>query len=230
MKNVRFALAGVAVFSGALLLSACSSSSDDGGNRDNTPTAPGSPAPISTPSPDETATTPAGTGGVTAAGTVLGIGDSAVIDYHTYVYPEDSLDPVLSDDAQLIRLTVTSIEDASLDDLPENADISGEPADELSVKFVRYEVRQAGPPVIDMSSRTIISDRMTLAGPDTSMFFDRHGDSDCVDQVLFGAGFNQGQTVEGCFMAVFLTANGMPDIEYSALLTDTEDNPIVWRP
>jgi hypothetical protein len=231
MKNIRFALAGVAVFSGALLLSSCSSSSpdDDGGNGDNTPTAQGSGAPISTPTPEESTTTPASSADITAAGTVLGIGDSAVIEYHTYSYPDDPSTPVLSADSQLIRLTVTSIEDATLADLPDNADVSGEPADELSVAVVRYEVKTAGPPIIDMTNRTIISDRLTLGDPDSFMFFDRNGASGCMDPVFFGAGFNQGQTVEGCFTVVYYTANGMPDIEYSALLTDTEGAPIVWR-
>lgn len=234
MKNLQFSLAGVAVFSGALLLSSCSgssSSSDGNGDTgDNTPGAQESPGQVSTPAPDETATTPADSGGVTAAGTVLDVGDSAVIEYHYYVYPDDTLDPALSDDAQLIRLTVTSVEDATLDDLPDNADISGEPADELSAAIVRYEVKPAGPPVIDMTSRTIISDRMSLGGSDTFMFFDRNGPSDCVDPIFFGAPFNQGATVEGCFVAVYYTVNGEPDIQYSAALTDTDGNPIAWRP
>lgn len=232
MKNVRFALAGVAVFSGALLLSACSGSDsgDDGGDGDTTPTAQGAPGPITTPAPDETATTPADSGGATAAGTVLGIGGSAIIEYHTYSYPDDPSNPVLSDDAQLLRLTVTSVEDATLADLPGNADVSGEPADELSVAFVRYEVKMGGPSVIDMTDRAIISDRMSLGGSDTFMFHDRNGATDCVDQFFFGEGFNMGKTVEGCFTAVYYTVDGMPDVQYSAALTDTEDDPIVWRP
>jgi len=87
-----------------------------------------------------------------------------------------------------------------------------------------------GPSVIDMTDRAIISDRMSLGGSDTFMFHDRNGVTDCVDQFFFGDGFNMGKTVEGCFTAVYYTANGMPDIQYSAALMDTEDNPIVWRP
>ncbi len=54
--------------------------------------------------------------------------------------------------------------------------------------------------------------------------------SGCTGRTALGASFDSGAKVTGCFLVVYQAGTVTPSIEQFVYRTDTELNPIVWKP
>lgn len=165
---------------------------------------------------------------LTDPGSVLAVGEDAVIGYHTLTL-DDSGRAVPSEEEQLIRVTITGTSASSLSSVPRSFRQTGADADAgpVSVIQVTWEAVKVGDSVISMASNGldfgtglngsyIASDPTAISG--------------CSGPVALGSGFDTGATVHGCFLVIYLQSTGAPPIELSVARTDLESDPITWLP
>ncbi len=170
-------------------------------------------------------------GDYTPPGSVLAIGDDAIVDYRIATFPDGLAgDPVTSPSGDLVmRVSVTSMTQASVDDLPEDTIITGATKDELGVVKVVYEVQAMGNPAFSMERRDVILD-FDPEGYNAFMFFDSQGKiKGCVNPSFLGTEFDAGKTVQGCFLVAYLKASGAPNMTFKPSETDLYTNPLVWK-
>jgi hypothetical protein len=219
----------------ALLLSGCSAKAaatvTSGPAEQPTGASTAAATPSVAAAPAAGANSSAALGDVTPPGTVLALGDTALVDYPIMTYPNGlDKDPVASDPgALLMKLTITSLAPASVDDLPSGTIITGTTEDKLSVVKVNYEAQATGTPAISMERRGLISD-FDPEGYNSFMFFDSQGEiPGCVNPSNLGTAFDGGEAVQGCFLVAYLTASGVPSITFKPYGGDLYTNPLVWN-
>lgn len=218
---------------GALVVSVGTVSGCGGGTpAEQTSTDQYTVTPVDTPDAEETtpAANQADVAEVTAPGTVLAVGDDAIVDYRIMTFPDGlDKDGVVSPSGDLMmRVSVTSVTNASVEDLPDDTIISGATEDELSVVQVTYEVQAIGTPAISMERRGISSD-FDPDGWNAYTFSDSQGEIvGCINPVNLGTAFDGGETVAGCFLLLYVTSEGLPNLTFKPANTDLYDNPLVW--
>ena len=165
---------------------------------------------------------------LTPPGTVLAVGQSALIGYHTLV-PDASGAVVSSKQEQAVHVTVTAISSGSMSQVPEAFRVTGADAgtENMSVKKVTWEAKIDGKSALALADQTL---NFTATGGGSYIVSDPSAVSGCKGPATLGAAFDSGSTVSGCFLVVYLAASGTPDVEFSVFRTPTEGNPIVWRP
>jgi hypothetical protein len=214
--TIRTSLAAAAAFASVALLSGCGGVSDVPTDTAAYPEYTLEPTETAPPNPD-----------LTPPGTVLSIGASALIGYHSLV-PDDSGNMVPSKAEQPIRVTVTDIKSASGSSVPTAFRMTGADADAgaTAVKRVTWEATIDGPSVISMVDQSL---NFTSGGAGSYMVSDPKAISGCPGPASLGAAFDSGSTVQGCFLIVYLTSAGAPSVNLSVFRTDWEANPIVWQ-
>jgi hypothetical protein len=165
---------------------------------------------------------------LTPPGTVLAVGESALIGYHTLV-PNASGAKVASKDEQPVHVTVTGVSSGSMSQVPEAFRLSGADAgtENMSVKKVTWEATIDGTSALALADQTL---NFTATGGGSYIVSDPSAISGCKGPATLGAAFDSGSTVKGCFLVVYLSASGTPDVELSVFRTPTEGNPIHWKP
>jgi hypothetical protein len=216
--KIRTSLAAAATVASVALLSACGGAGL---------AAPGTgPAyPSFTIQPSEKATI---NPNLTPPGTVLAVGQSALIGYHTLVAGASGA-MVASKVEQPVHVTVTGISSASLSQVPKASIVTGADAgtDQRSVKKVTWEATIDGASVLALANQTLTF--MASSGG-SYIVSDPNAISGCKGPATLGAAFDSGSTVTGCFLMVYLTATGTSNVELSVARTPTEGNPIAWKP
>ncbi len=164
---------------------------------------------------------------LTKPGTVLRVGQSAVIGYHTLV-PSDSGDTVAGKDEQLITVTVAKVEASSISAVPSKDRLKGADAGGISwdVKKVIWTAKIEGPSVISMAKNGL-EFRADGAG---AYIVSEPTLSGCPGRAALGSAFDKGETVSGCFLVVYQADTTTPSIEQFVYRTPTELDPIVWKP
>ncbi len=165
---------------------------------------------------------------LTPPGTVLAVGESALIGYHTLV-PDDAGAKVASKAEQPVHVTVTGVSSANLSQVPDAFRLTGADAgtESMSVKKVTWEA------TIDGTSQLALADQslnFAATGGGSYIVSDPSAISGCKGPATLGAAFDSGSKASGCFLVVYLTASGTPDVELSVFRTPTEGNPIHWKP
>ncbi len=228
MKIYNYLAVGALVASvGAL--SGCGGDTASEPTSDNQPTI----SPSASPDVDETTLTAdnaLASGDITAPGTVLAIGEDAIVDYRVMTFPNGlDQDGVLSPSGDLLmRVSVTSMTPAAFSDLPSGTIFTGATEDDLSVVAVRYEAQAVGTPAISMERRGIGSD-FDPEGWNAHRFSNSRGEiAGCINPLWLGTEFDNGETVQGCFLLVYATVNGTPNMTFKPYGTDLYDNPLVW--
>ena len=165
---------------------------------------------------------------LTPPGTVLAVGQTALIGYHTLV-PDDSGAVVPSKEEQPVKVTVTGVATGSMSQVPSAFRLSGADAgtEKMSVKKINWEAAIDGASALALANQTL---NFTATGGGSYIVSDPSAVSGCKGPATLGAAFDSGSTVTGCFLIVYLAASGAPDVELSVFRTPTEGNPIVWRP
>ena len=165
---------------------------------------------------------------LTPPGTVLAVGGSALIGYHTLA-PNASGAMVPSKQEQPVHVTVTAISDGSMSQVPTAMRLSGADAgtEKMSVKKVTWEATIDGKSVLALAGQAL---NFTATGGGSYIVSDPSAISGCKGPATLGAAFDTGSKVSGCFLVVYLAASGSPDVELSVFRTPTESNPIHWRP
>ncbi len=221
--NIRTSIAAGGTLAALVLLAACS------GGTDPVATLPASSTATTEATPGgDTDATPAGTIGntdipaqdVTPAGTVLALGDSAVVEFHVDGFA----------DPQLIRIAVTSISPIDSADIPASLDEDGV-ADSLGFLKVMWETQLAGPSVIPMAERSFdayfnIYNNLGYA----AYAFAPRDMPDCVQVAPMGDAFDQGEVVTSCVLVAYSPDWGPPPyFGWSEYMTDTADDVIKWE-
>jgi hypothetical protein len=214
--TIRTTLAAAATIASIAVLSACSGLPDVPTDTAAYPEYTLEPTETAPPNPD-----------LTPPGTVLSVGASALIGYHSLA-PDDSGTVVPSKEEQPIRVTVTSIASASASSVPAEFRMTGadSDADVTAVKKVTWEATIDGPSVISMVDQSL---NFTSGGGGSYVVSDPTAISGCPGPGSLGTAFDSGSTVQGCFLIVYLKSAGAPSVNLSVFRTDTEANPIVWR-
>jgi hypothetical protein len=214
--TIRTSLAAVAAIASVALLSGCGGVSDVPTDTAAYPKYTLEPTEEAPPNPD-----------LTPPGTVLSIGGSALIGYHSLA-PDDSGTMAPSKAEQPIRVTVTDIKSASASSVPSAFRMTGADAEAgaIAVKKVTWEATIDGPSVISMVDQSL---NFTAGGAGSYIVSDPKAIAGCSGPASLGADFDAGSTVQGCFLVVYLSSAGAPDVYLSVFRTDTEANPIVWR-
>lgn len=216
--KIRTSLAAAGAVASVALLSAC------GGAGIAAP-ATGAAYPSFTIQPTEQAVV---NPNLTPPGTVLAVGQSALIGYHTLV-PGTAGAMVASKAEQPVHVTVTGISSASLSQVPKAFIVTGADAgtDPRSVKKVTWEATIDGTSVLALANQTLTF--MASSGG-SYIVSDPKAISGCKGPATLGAAFDSGSTVSGCFLMVYLSAAGAPSVQLSVARTPTETNPISWKP
>lgn len=188
---------------------------------DDVTAAPASPS----PSPDVTDAPEPASGDVTAPGTTLAVGGSAIVDYRLVEFDENFENPELSADGQLIRIAVNEVSPASFSDLPDDTVVTGAEESDLAVVRVNYEMQIAGPSTLDLVNRNLIGDFST-EGWNSYLFFNNLPDCDPIG--MMGEAFAAGDNLQGCFMIMYVAEDGAPNLTFEPYMTDYDENPIVW--
>jgi hypothetical protein len=214
--TIRTSLAAAAAIASVALLSGCGGVADVPTDTAAYPEYTLEPTETAPPNPD-----------LTPPGTVLSVGASALIGYHSLA-PDDSGTMVPSKEEQPIHVTVTSIASASTSSVPAAFRMTGADSDagSTAVKKVTWEATIDGPSVISMVDQSL---NFTSGGAGSYVVADPTAISGCQAPASLGAAFDTGSTVQGCFLIVYLKSAGTPDVYLSVFRTDTEANPIVWR-
>ena len=214
--TIRTSLAVAAAIASVALVSGCGGVPDAPTDTAAYPEYTLEPTETAPPNPD-----------LTPPGTVLGVGASALIGYHSLA-PNDSGTMVPSKAEQPIRVTVTSIESASFSNVPKAFRMTGADSDEgaSAVKKVTWEATIDGPSVISMVDQSL---NFTAGGAGSYLVSDPKAISGCPGPASLGAAFDAGSAVQGCFLIVYLKSGGTPGVNLSVFRTETEANPIVWR-
>jgi hypothetical protein len=216
--QIRTSLAAAATVASVVLLTAC------GGNplgaTDTTAAYPSftvQPTEAAVVNPD-----------LTPPGTVLAVGESALIGYRTLA-PDASGAIVPSKEEQPVRVTVTGIASGSMSQVPSAFRLTGADAgtERMSVKKVTWEATIDGTSVLALADQTL---NFAATGGGSYVVADPSAISGCKGPATLGAAFDSGSTVAGCFLIVYLSASGAPDVELSVFRTPTEGNPIHWKP
>jgi len=217
--NFRTPLAlGAIVVAASISLSACgigsalAENSTEGAYPDFTAT------PTATIPPDARLTDP---------GTVLSVGQSAVIGYRTLVTDADG-NVAPSKDEQLITLTVTDMTPTSYSVVPSKDRLTGADSGgvSMSVQRVTWTAKYLDGSVIPMANNGL-EFRARGAG---AYIVSNPSISSCPGLNALGAAFDSGSTVTGCFLVVYQSGTGIPSIEQFVYRTPTELDPIVWKP
>ena len=216
--KIRTSLAAAATVASVALLSAC------GGSGLAAP-ATGAAYPSFTIQPSEAATV---NPNLTPPGTVLAVGGSALIGFHTLV-PDASGAVVASKAEQPVHVTVTGISSASMSQVPRAFIVTGADAgtDQRSVKKVTWEAKIDGNSVLALAGQTL---NFGASSGGSYIVSDPSAISGCKGPATLGAAFDSGSTVTGCFLVVYLASSGTPEVQLSAAKTPTETNPISWKP
>jgi hypothetical protein len=214
--TIRTSLAATATIASVALLSACGGGSDVPTDTAAYPEYTLEATETAPPNPD-----------LTPPGTVLGVGASALIGYHSLA-PDDSGTMVPSKEEQPIHVTVTGIQSASISSVPAAFRMTGADSDAgaTAVKKVTWEATIDGASIISMVDQSL---NFTAGGAASYLVSDPTAISGCPGPASLGAAFDSGSTVQGCFLIVYLKSAGAPDVNLSVFRTDTEANPIVWR-
>jgi hypothetical protein len=202
--KIRTSLAAGATVAGVALLSAC------GGSPLAATDTSGAYPSFTVQATEAAAVNP----DLTPPGTVLAVGKSALIGYHTLV-PDASGAVVPSKQEQPVHVTVTGVSSGSMSQVPSAFRLTGADA------------------AIDGKSTLALADQslnFTATGGGSYIVADPSAISGCKGPATLGAAFDSGATVTGCFLIVYLTASGTPDVELSVFRTPTEGNPIHWKP
>ncbi|HEX7590192.1 MAG TPA: hypothetical protein VF362_04350 [Demequinaceae bacterium] len=164
---------------------------------------------------------------LTPPGTILAVGESALIGYHTLV-PDASGAAAPSKLEQPVHVTVTGVSSGSMSQVPDAFRLTGADAgtENMSVKKVRWEATIDGTSVLALADQTL---NFTATGGGSYIVSDPSAISGCKGPATLGAAFDSGSTVTGCFLIVYLAASGTPDVELSVFRTPTEGNPIHWK-
>lgn len=216
--KIRTSLAAGAVVASVALLSACGGSPL--GATETTVSYPAftiEPSEAAAVNPD-----------LTPPGTVLAVGETALIGYHTLV-PDDSGAVVPSKEEQPVKVTVTGVTSGSMSQVPSAFRLSGADAgtEKMSVTKVTWEARIDGTSALALADQTL---NFTATGGGSYIVSDPSAISGCKGPATLGAALDSGSTVTGCFLVVYLAASGAPEVQLSVFRTPTEGNPIVWRP
>jgi hypothetical protein len=165
---------------------------------------------------------------LTPPGTVLAVGESALIGYHTLV-PDAAGAMAASKGEQPVHVTVTGVSGGSMSQVPSAFRLSGADAgtEQMSVKKVTWEATIDGKSVLALADQTL---NFTATGGGSYIVSDPKAISGCKGPATLGAAFDSGTVVSGCFLVVYLTASGTPEVELSVFRTPTEGNPIHWKP
>lgn len=165
---------------------------------------------------------------LTPPGTILAVGETALIGYHTLV-PDDSGAMVASKQEQPVHVTVTAVSSGSMSDVPKAFRLSGADAgtERMSVKKVTWEAKIDGASALALADQTL---NFTATGGGSYIVSDPSAVPGCKGPATLGAALDSGSTVSGCFLIVYLSASGAPDVELSVFRTPTEGNPIHWKP
>lgn len=216
--KIRTSLAAGAIVASVALLSACG-----GGGIAVTDT--GAAYPAFTVQPTEAA---AVNPDLTPPGTVLAVGESALIGYHTLV-PDDAGAMVASKQEQPVVVTVTRVSSGSISQVPSTFLVTGADAgtETMSVKKVTWQAMIDGTSALALADQTL---NFTATGGGAYIVSDPSAISGCKGPATLGAAFDSGSTVTGCFLIVYLAASGTPGVDLSVFRTPTEGNPIVWKP
>ena len=132
---------------------------------------------------------------LTPPGTVLSVGESALIGYHSLV-PNDSGTMVPSKEEQPIHVTVTSIASASISSVPAAFRMTGADSDAGStgVKKVTWEATIDGPSIISMVDQSL---NFTSGGAGSYVVSDPTAISGCPGPAGLGADFDSGRPCTG---------------------------------
>jgi hypothetical protein len=216
--KIRTSLAAGATVAGVALLSAC------GGSPLAATDTSGAYPSFTVQATEAAAVNP----DLTPPGTVLAVGKSALIGYHTLV-PDASGAVVPSKQEQPVHVTVTGVSSGSMSQVPSAFRLTGADAgaEQMSVKKVTWEAAIDGKSTLALADQSL---NFTATGGGSYIVADPSAISGCKGPATLGAAFDSGATVTGCFLIVYLTASGTPDVELSVFRTPTEGNPIHWKP
>jgi hypothetical protein len=217
--NFRTTLAlGATVATAALALSACGlnaaieETKTDGAYPDFTAT------PTATTPPDPRLTDP---------GTILRVGQSAIIGYRTLVTDDDGTVHA-SKDEQLITLTIEDMTPGSIAEVPPSDRLTGADSGgvSMSVQRVTWTAKYLDGSVIPMAKNGL----EFFARGAGAYIVSNPSISTCPGRKTLGSAFDKGSTVTGCFLVVYQAGTTIPSVEQFVYRTPTELDPIVWKP
>ena len=214
----RTPLAAIVVVAGVALLSACGGVAP--GETDSLASYPDyTAAPTDAPPPNPLLTDP---------GTVLPVGQSAILGYHSLA-PDASGTVVPSPEEQLVKVTVTSVSASSIGSVPKGSLATGADSDvgPLGVKKFTWTAEQTEGSVLAMADVPL---EFGATGAGAYVVASPSAIRGCPGPATLGAGFDSGSPVTGCFLVVYALSGGAPNVTLGFFRTPTESDPIVWTP